>query len=1758
MKRILSVMLALCILLTAFAALPLSAGAAQGSVSETGADAEKAETGTSSGKVVYLLSDSIGEGFLQHEKYVEKKWLDCVVELNGYDAEKSKMIGESGLGFCSRGAYYGRYLSYYLSNTDFSEADIVIVALGVNDWKDTTVSPSAFFAAMETAFNKIRTDNPDCELYYFSPFNNRWLPTGNYDSYYSLNRAGDVGDKCYAYTLGNFRNLIQTKISEAPLSQYNVTFVNMTECASLNRDTIRDGGLWDSIHPNQATHLAMGDEIAPILRAHGHRLTAHPAVEPTCAAGNTAYWSCSDCGKFFSDEYGVNEIAENSWVVPAVAEHTLIGSPEWSWTGSDAEGYTAASLDDLCSACGSHVGVSAALTKTHTYGKRVYTATATVGGQEYTDTKTVESKALYILGDSIELGESAGGVDYSWVTKLIGLNGYLPYGKNGSKNLSVNRLGFCFPSTTANKTAEGIVNETDFSDADVVIVALGIEDWRYPAPAEKLVNFYPAMYNVFAKIRSDNPYCKIFYVLPFNAQIAGTYDSYYCAETKYRSDYPSCCCGQTLRGFIDLIKAKFNETAYQALDVQLIDMLECDSINRDTIRNGALATLVYPTANTHTALANEIAPLIASNGHRLTAHAAVAATCGTAGNSAYFSCDDCGKFFSDDEAEHEIAQNSWVIPANSSGHHLTAHPAVASNCSSTGNSAYWSCDICGQFFSDAAGKHKIAENSWITPKNSARHVSFNVTSWSWTGSDAEGYSSARVYLTCPSCHASPSMNVPVTVTHTVGRTEYTAALNVATTGQSFSDSKVIEGKVLYVLGDSIAQGFIAEGEYITPTWIDCVIDLNSYSPLSKTLGEDGLGFCTRGAQYQLYLEDYINGTDFSLADIVVVALSINDWKNPDVSPSAFFEQMEFAFNKIRTDNPDCEIYFFSPLNTSLLGDYDSYYSLTRPGNVGDRCFAYSLGDFADLIKEKIESAPLSAYNVTYVDMTECASVNRDTIRDGALHGSIHPTAATHEALGEEIAPILMAHGHRLTAHAAAEATCVAGNTAYWSCDDCGKCFSDEYGVNEIAQNSWVIPAAYSHDYGVPQWTWTGNDADGYTAATVTVICSACGAQETIAADVTKSYTPEKTVYTATATTSDGEGLIATKTVDGQVFYTGHTLSVQGDIGVNFYLNLSAEQAETAKVSFTWTVNGTEKTETVDLKDATHTSNGYKASCHVAPAEMTCAITASLTVGGEEQGEPNVFSAKDYANVILSDAYASTYTGTGDKSYENLKALVLAMLDYGTRAQARFEKELNTPANGGVYTYDDSAVSPAMIPQMMSNMDASAYGLEYTGSTVVLLAQTSIRHYYKITDPSKFGPVMSGVTFNGASAEYTEKGSEIYYELKNISAAQLDKAYILHIGDTDYAYSVMDYIRIILGKTGDDANELTQAMVAAMYYYNQKANAFFGEENVEPERYEWVQTSLSVRSYLAEANYDPSDYSDSVIVHYAPEERSLSDERPSGATINIKQAGTLTVGGYSQQVEAGDFTVYNVIPNSDTPFSVISADGKLVQWGTINPTHFLRQIKSPNSRNIRDLGGWACDGGTVKYGKIIRGGAVTPDDREVLVNQVGVRTDIELRGTNDNNWTSDPPMTSPLGDDLNYHIYDQYAWYSFSRKALCKQIIGDIFESVRNGDTVYMHCHAGADRTGTMAFILEAVLGVAQSDMDMDFELTTYYVGSKNARCRNNADEWLSLINEINAKSGATIRDKAVSCLLDLGFTIDEINEFRAAMIDGTPEILTVG
>ena len=329
----------------------------------------------------------------------------------------------------------------------------------------------------------------------------------------------------------------------------------------------------------------------------------------------------------------------------------------------------------------------------------------------------------------------------------------------------------------------------------------------------------------------------------------------------------------------------------------------------------------------------------------------------------------------------------------------------------------------------------------------------------------------------------------------------------------------------------------------------------------------------------------------------------------------------------------------------------------------------------------------------------------------------------------------------------------------------------------------------------------------------------------------------------------------------------------------------------------------------------------------------------------------------------------------------------------------------------------------------------------------------------------------------------------------------------------------------------------------------------------PQLYTFSQERDEVANFLNNVTYDPADYTTTQINNYVT---TTSANWPEGITITMKSAGSLTViDGYTgnlitEQVAAGNKTIYNCTPGVISYFTLTNSNGAIVQEGYIKPTGTCKMIRMPNVDNIRDLGGWACDGGKIKYGKLFRGGEMygylTEEGKQQALQMMGILKEIDLRFAEDLNGRTESGF-GPTVDML--HVDMTWGSLEFQKTSgHIKAILDPLFDYVLADKPTYFHCSAGADRTGVVALLVEGILGVSQSDIDKDYELTCFFTGlGNNARSRERT-AWTREITYINTFAGTTFQEKIMNLLLASGITLEKINAFREAMIDGSPTTLT--
>lgn len=230
--------------------------------------------------------------------------------------------------------------------------------------------------------------------------------------------------------------------------------------------------------------------------------------------------------------------------------------------------------------------------------------------------------------------------------------------------------------------------------------------------------------------------------------------------------------------------------------------------------------------------------------------------------------------------------------------------------------------------------------------------------------------------------------------------------------------------------------------------------------------------------------------------------------------------------------------------------------------------------------------------------------------------------------------------------------------------------------------------------------------------------------------------------------------------------------------------------------------------------------------------------------------------------------------------------------------------------------------------------------------------------------------------------------------------------------------------------------------------------------------------------------------------------------------------------------------------------VTFSDGSTgVKKGSFHTANTPRILSVDGIVNVRDIGGWATKQGKhIKQEMIYRGseldGVVAADYKltskgtQDMLNVLKIKTDMDLRSGNDSNGTH------ALGADVK-HIYYDAPCYGQLFEEQYKQSVLDIFADLADSKNypIYLHCTYGNDRTGTICYLLEALLGVSDEDLLKEYELSLTYYGK-----RLNLESINGLASQIGRYPGESTQKKVENYLLGIGVTADELQSIRDILL----------
>ena len=285
---------------------------------------------------------------------------------------------------------------------------------------------------------------------------------------------------------------------------------------------------------------------------------------------------------------------------------------------------------------------------------------------------------------------------------------------------------------------------------------------------------------------------------------------------------------------------------------------------------------------------------------------------------------------------------------------------------------------------------------------------------------------------------------------------------------------------------------------------------------------------------------------------------------------------------------------------------------------------------------------------------------------------------------------------------------------------------------------------------------------------------------------------------------------------------GNSISIDGDIGVNFYMKLSADTAasDTAYMHFTIPQNGEPATQNILVKDAKKVETGsqtyYVFKCQAAAKEMTSEIRAQI-IDGESSGTEYTYSVREYADYLIKHAYDSA-------AYARAVPLVKKMLNYGAFAQGYFDKNTASLANGGL-TDEEKALGDVTVtePETSANLPE---GVTFEGATLSLKSETSLSLYFKSGTALTF-------SCDGKTVEAASSGGYQIARIRNIPANELKDSFTLSLtaggADGSVVYSPMNYCGSIL--RGGTDNEALVSVIKALVLYAQAADTYFSYQPV---------------------------------------------------------------------------------------------------------------------------------------------------------------------------------------------------------------------------------------------------------------------------------------------------------------------------------------
>ncbi len=275
----------------------------------------------------------------------------------------------------------------------------------------------------------------------------------------------------------------------------------------------------------------------------------------------------------------------------------------------------------------------------------------------------------------------------------------------------------------------------------------------------------------------------------------------------------------------------------------------------------------------------------------------------------------------------------------------------------------------------------------------------------------------------------------------------------------------------------------------------------------------------------------------------------------------------------------------------------------------------------------------------------------------------------------------------------------------------------------------------------------------------------------------------------------------------------------------------------------------------------------------------------------------------------------------------------------------------------------------------------------------------------------------------------------------------------------------------------------------------------------------------------------------------------SDIAASEYTVRISESSDMSnAKEYTSITE--DLNMFN-LKAATTYYWTVTADETTSSVATFSTADCLpRNIYCPGVTNMRDVGGWKTeDGGRVKQGLLYRSGqwarsgeskTMITENGVAVMKELGIMTELDLREE------AQGLVFQSVIEGINYiqcPMTGQRPYFYNNQEMAVKvfEVLAD-----ENNYPMVIHCAIGTDRTGYVVFLINALLGVAETDLYWDYLFSNYGdIGEGRALGAVKND----YMDRILAYGKGSVAENCEAYLMDIGVKQEHIDAVRAIMLE---------